>query len=44
VSLDHLRQPRLARDYYLRAVALAEKRGGAFDVAAARVRAGQLGD
>jgi tetratricopeptide (TPR) repeat protein len=44
VSLDHLRQPRLARDYYLRAAALAEKRGGAFDVAAARARASQLGD
>ena len=42
VSLDHLRQTRLARDYYLRAVALAEKRGASFDPAAARLRAGQL--
>ncbi|HEY2337099.1 MAG TPA: tetratricopeptide repeat protein [Burkholderiales bacterium] len=44
VSLDHLRQPRLARDYYLRAVVLAEKRSGAFDIAAARNRASQLGN
>jgi tetratricopeptide (TPR) repeat protein len=42
VSLDHLRQARLARDYYLRAAALAEKRGASFDPAAARLRAGQL--
>jgi len=42
VSLDHLRQPRLAREHYQRAVALAEKRGASFDVAAARARAAQL--
>jgi tetratricopeptide (TPR) repeat protein len=42
VSLDHLRQARLARDYYLRAAALAEKRGASFDPATARLRAGQL--
>jgi tetratricopeptide (TPR) repeat protein len=42
VSLDHLRQARLARDYYLRAAALAEKRGASFDPASARLRAGQL--
>ncbi len=42
VSLDHLRQPRLAREHYLRAIALAEKRGASFDLAAARARAAQL--
>ena len=42
VSLDHMRQARQARDYYLRAVALAEKRGASFDLAAARARAEQL--
>ena len=42
VSLDHLRQTRLAREYYLRAAVLAEKRGASFDPAAARLRAGQL--
>jgi tetratricopeptide (TPR) repeat protein len=44
VSLDHLRQARLARDYYLRAVALSEKRGSTFDAASARARAAQLGN
>lgn len=44
ISLDHLRKPQLARDYYLRAAALAEKRGATFDPAAARARAGQLGN
>jgi tetratricopeptide (TPR) repeat protein len=44
VSLDHLRQKRLARDYYLRAVSLAEKRGATFDPAAVRARAAQLAD
>jgi len=44
VSLDHLRQTRLAREYYLRAVALAEKRGATFDPAAVRARAAQLGN
>jgi tetratricopeptide (TPR) repeat protein len=44
VSLDHLRQRRLAREYYLRAVSLAEKRGATFDPAAVRARAAQLGN
>jgi len=44
ISLDHLRQPRLAREYYQRAVTLAEKRGASFDQAAARARAAQLGN
>ena len=44
VSLDHLRKTQLARDYYLRAAALAEKRGATFEPAAARARAGQLGN
>ena len=44
VSLDHLRQPKLALDYYRRAIALAEKRGASFDLAAARSRAAQLGN
>jgi len=42
VSLDHLRQNRQALDYYLRAIALAEKRGASFDLAAARSRATAL--
>jgi tetratricopeptide (TPR) repeat protein len=42
VSLDHLRQPRQALDYYQRAIGLSEKRGASFDVAAARVRAAEL--
>jgi tetratricopeptide (TPR) repeat protein len=42
VSLDHLRQSKLALEYYRRAVALAEKRGASFDVAAARQRTTQL--
>ena len=44
VSLDHLRQSKLAADYYRRAVALAEKHGASFDLAAARSRAAQLGN
>jgi tetratricopeptide (TPR) repeat protein len=44
VSLDHLRQKQLARDYYLRAAALAEKRGASFEPASARARAAQLGN
>src|SRR5262245_691614 len=44
VSLDHLRQPKLALEYYRRAIALAEKRSASFDVAAARGRAAQLGN
>jgi len=43
VSLDHLRQPKAALEYYRRAITLAEKRGGSFDVEAARARADQLG-
>jgi len=44
VSLDHLRQSKLAADYYRRAVVLAEKHGASFDLAAARTRAAQLGN
>ena len=43
VSLDQLRQPRLALEYYRRALALAKARGAAFDVMAAEARAAQLG-
>jgi tetratricopeptide (TPR) repeat protein len=43
VSLDHMRQPRLALEYYRRAIALAEKRGASFDLRAARERAFHLG-
>jgi tetratricopeptide (TPR) repeat protein len=43
VSLDHLRQSKLALDYYRRAIALAEKRRPSFDVENARSRAAQLG-
>jgi tetratricopeptide (TPR) repeat protein len=43
VSLDHLRQPRLALEYYKRALALAKARGASFDVVAAENRAAQLG-
>jgi tetratricopeptide (TPR) repeat protein len=42
VSLDHLRQPALALQYYERAVALAKVRGASFDIAAAQSRAAQL--
>ena len=42
VSLDHLRQPRLALEYYQRALALAKTRGASFDAAAAEARAAQL--
>ena len=42
VSLDHLRQSRPALEYYRRAIALGEKGGGSFDLAAARNRATQL--
>jgi Flp pilus assembly protein TadD len=42
VSLDHLRQPKLALDYYRRAVALANARGASFDAAAAQERIAQL--
>ena len=43
VSLDHLRQPKLALDYYQRALALAAKRGSSFEGAAVRERIAQLG-
>jgi Tfp pilus assembly protein PilF len=43
VSLDHLRQPKLALEYYRRAVSLAKARGASFDVAAAEARVAQLG-
>ncbi len=42
VSLDHLRQSKLALDYYRRAIVLAEKRSASFDLGAARHRAAQL--
>jgi tetratricopeptide (TPR) repeat protein len=42
VSLDHMRQPRQALDYYRRAITLAEKRGASFNLDAARNRAAQL--
>jgi tetratricopeptide (TPR) repeat protein len=42
VSLDHVRQGKLALEYYRRAVALAETRGASFDIAAARARSAQL--
>jgi tetratricopeptide (TPR) repeat protein len=44
VSLDHLRQPKLAREYYQRAVALAGTRGASFDPASVRARIAQLGN
>jgi tetratricopeptide (TPR) repeat protein len=44
ISLDHLRQFKAALEYYRRAIALAEKRGASFDVAAARTRVAQLGN
>jgi Tfp pilus assembly protein PilF len=43
VSLDHLRQPKLALEYYQRAIALAKSRGASFDLGAAQTRAAQLG-
>lgn len=44
VSLDHLRQPKLALEYYQRALALVATRGASFDPAAARARIAQLGN
>jgi Flp pilus assembly protein TadD len=44
VSLDHMRQFKLARQYYARAVDLASKRSASFDVAAAQERVKQLPD
>jgi hypothetical protein len=43
VSLEHLRQPKLALEYYRRALALAKTRGASFDLAAAESRVAQLG-
>lgn len=42
VSLDHLKQAKLARDYYERAALASTGRPVAFDPAAARIRATQL--
>jgi len=42
ISLDHLRQPKLALEYYQRAIALAKARGARFDIAAAQSRVAQL--
>ena len=42
VSLDYLRQPKLALEYYRRALAGAERRGAAFDLAAAKTRVQEL--
>jgi tetratricopeptide (TPR) repeat protein len=42
VSLDQLRQPKLALEYYRRALALAEKRSASFAPEAARTRVQQL--
>src|SRR3954469_7069491 len=44
VSLDHLRQSKLAADYYRRALALAEKQGASFDLAAAVPRTPRPGN
>lgn len=42
VSLDHVRQPRLALEYYRRAISLAQQRSSNFDQALARNRAQEL--
>lgn len=42
VSLDQLRQYKLALEYYQRALSLAQKRAASFDAEAARTRAQQL--
>jgi tetratricopeptide (TPR) repeat protein len=42
VSLDHLRQPHQALDYYQRAISLSQKRGASFDLGAAKARATEL--
>ena len=42
VSLDHLRQGKLALEYYQRAITLARARGASFDLPAAERRAAQL--
>ena len=43
VSLDHMRQPKLAMEYYQRALALTSKRGASFDAASVQQRIAQLG-
>jgi tetratricopeptide (TPR) repeat protein len=43
VGLDHLRQPKLALEYYRRALALAAKHSANFDQAAAQKRVQELG-
>lgn len=42
VSLDHLRKPHQALDYYRRAIELSQKRGASFDLSAAKTRASEL--
>ena len=42
VSMDHMRQPKLALEYYGRALALAATRGASFDATAVRERVAQL--
>jgi tetratricopeptide (TPR) repeat protein len=42
VSLDHLRQPKQALEYYKHAIALARARGASFDPASAEARIAQL--
>ena len=42
VSIDQLRQPKLALEYYRRALVLAEKRNADFDLDSARTRVQQL--
>ena len=42
VSLDQLRQPKLALEYYQRAITLAKARGARFDLAGAETRVAQL--
>ena len=43
VSLDHLRKPRLALEYYRRALTLAAKRSASFDQGSAQKRVKELG-
>lgn len=42
VSLDRIHEPRLARDFYVKALELARSRAPGFDVARARVRLDQI--
>lgn len=42
VSLDHLRQPKQALEYYKHAIELAKTRGASFDTTSAAARAAQL--